>query len=85
MITKIAILDPRNGQFTYVDNLEEAQEIHAKQAFEMYMNYIGKCFYAKVEIDENGWEKWTTKEDYGTELPKHYIEKLKEKLNNENL
>lgn len=76
MITKYAIFNPLNGQYTKVDKKEEAYNVLVQNVLEMYKAHSHVHTITEIQVDENGNETWSSV-DNGTELPQEYIDQIK--------
>lgn len=76
MITKYAVLNPLNGQYTKVDTKEEAYSAVVQNILEFYKAHVHNTPITELHVDENGNETWVVV-DNGTELPAEYMDQIK--------
>lgn len=76
MITKYAVFNPLNGQYTKVDTKEQCYSVTAQNVIEFYKAHSNMYHISEIQVDENGNETWAVA-DNGTELPSEYIEQIK--------
>lgn len=75
MITKYAIFNPLNGQYTKVDTKEEAYNVIVQNVLEMYKAHSHVHTITELQIDDGGNETWVTQNN-GTELPQEYLDQI---------
>ena len=76
MITKYAVFNPLNGQYTKVDTKEECYSVTVQNVIEFYKAHSSIYHISEIQVDEDGNETWSSI-DNGTELPKEYIDQIK--------
>lgn len=57
MTIKFAILNPLDGSYEYRDTIEDASNVVAEQALNLYMSHTQNAFLTVVETIEDA-EKW---------------------------
>ena len=67
---KYAIFNPLNGQYSYVENIEECQQIMANTAYNFYVYYSNNNPLSIVEYFEDGSEKWSNSDGTTVEITK---------------
>jgi len=80
LITKYAVLNPLNGQYTKVSTKEEAYSVVVQNVFEMYKVHSHMNFITEIQIDEDNNETWLVTNN-GTELPQEYLDKIQAGIN----
>ena len=58
MTIKMAILNPQNGEYNYIDTMEELVDALAKQAVEFYLIHTHGSPFSTIEVLEDGSEMW---------------------------
>lgn len=76
MITKYAVFNPLNGQYTKTDTIEDAHSTIVQNVLEFYKVHSNMYSISEIQVDENGNETWISA-DNGTELPAEYIDQIK--------
>lgn len=58
MKTKIALLNPANGQYEFFDTIELAKERFSKMCEEFFLLHTNNQPFSKVTTDDNGNDTW---------------------------
>ena len=57
---KYAVLDPRNGTYTFMTDAQERDNTARQLAWELYLSHVHNVPYSVVEVMEDGSEQWTS-------------------------
>lgn len=75
-ITKYAALNPAIGEYEFATTQEELKQLIAKNALAFYMTHCHGVLHSIVEIDENGWETWTSSNNISVELTNKLLQEI---------
>lgn len=60
MITKFAVFNPLEGEYTYVETEAEALDLFWTRMVDMTLAHFHGVPYSLVDVDDEGKEHWTT-------------------------
>lgn len=59
---KYAILDPRDGTYTFTTDEQERDALTRQYAWEFYLSHVHGVAYSIVQVAEDGSEQWRAPE-----------------------